>query len=137
MTERSIPEQLRAERIIELGQLQLRSQREGDVHTIALSGEMDLSNAGEVERELRQAETTDAQTIVVDLSRLQFMDSTGIRLLIAADARVARRQLPPRIDAPARGGGAGAVHRRRRRAAALHRLTPRPASVAATAAPIA
>jgi anti-anti-sigma factor len=67
--------------------LTLRSQREGDVHTIALSGEMDLSNAGEVERELMQAESTDAPTIVIDLSELTFMDSTGIRLLIAADAR--------------------------------------------------
>ena len=87
MTERSIPEQLRAERIIELGQLTLRSHREGAVHTIALAGEMDLSNAGEVERELLRAEDTNASTIVIDLSELQFMDSTGIRLLIAADAR--------------------------------------------------
>ncbi|MEA2194497.1 MAG: anti-sigma factor antagonist [Solirubrobacteraceae bacterium] len=48
---------------------------------------MDLSNAGEVERELLNAEATDARTILVDLSGLGFMDSTGIRLLIAADAR--------------------------------------------------
>ena len=87
LTERSIPEQWRAERIIELGQLRLRSRREGGVHTIALSGEMDLSNAAEVERELRHAEATDADTILVDLAELQFMDSTGIRLLISADAR--------------------------------------------------
>ena len=87
MTEPSIPAQARAERIIELGQLTLRSQREGDVYTIALTGEMDLSNAGEVERELRHAEATNARAIVLDLSGLQFMDSTGIRLLIAADAR--------------------------------------------------
>jgi anti-sigma B factor antagonist len=87
LTERFIPEQSRAERIIDLGQLKVRSQRDGDVHTIALAGEMDLSNAGEVERELRLAEATDAKTIVLDLSALQFMDSTGIRLLIAADAR--------------------------------------------------
>jgi anti-anti-sigma factor len=65
----------------------VRSHREGDVHTIALSGEMDLSNAGEVERELMNAEATDAPTVLVDLSELTFMDSTGIRLLIAADAR--------------------------------------------------
>ena len=65
----------------------LRSYREGNVYTIALTGEMDLSNAGEVERELLHAETTNARTIVLDLSGLQFMDSTGIRLLIAADAR--------------------------------------------------
>lgn len=48
---------------------------------------MDLSNAGEVERELLHAESTDARAIVIDLSGLTFMDSTGIRLLIAADAR--------------------------------------------------
>ena len=87
MTKRSIPEQSRAERFIELGQLTLRSEREGDVHTITLVGEMDLSNAAEVERELRHAEATDVSTIVIDLAGLQFMDSTGIRLLISADAR--------------------------------------------------
>jgi anti-sigma B factor antagonist len=87
LTERSIPEQSRAERRIELGHLTVRSHREGRVHTIALTGEMDLSNAGEVERELLRAEDTDAATILVDLSGLQFMDSTGIRLLISADAR--------------------------------------------------
>ncbi len=87
MTERSTPEQSQAEHIIELGQLTVRSRRDGDVHTIALVGEMDLSNAGEVERELMHAETTDAATIRIDLSGLSFMDSTGIRLLIAADSR--------------------------------------------------
>jgi anti-sigma B factor antagonist len=87
LTERSIPAQSRAERIIELGQLTLRSHRVGGVHTIALTGEMDLSNAAEVERELLHAEDTDADTIVIDLAGLQFMDSTGIRLLISADAR--------------------------------------------------
>ena len=87
LTERSTPEQSRAEHIIELGPLTVRSHREDDVHTIALAGEMDLSNAGEVERELLHAEATDARTILIDLSELQFMDSTGIRLLVAADAR--------------------------------------------------
>jgi anti-anti-sigma factor len=87
LTERSISTESRAERIIELGQLTLRSQRDGDVHTIAVTGEMDLSNAGEVERELLHAEATDATSIVIDLTGLSFMDSTGIRLLICADAR--------------------------------------------------
>jgi anti-anti-sigma factor len=87
LTEQSIPEQSRAERVIALGQLEVRSVREGDVHTIALTGEMDLSNAGEVERELLHAESTDARSIVLDLSGLQFIGSAGIQLLIAADAR--------------------------------------------------
>lgn len=73
--------------MIKLGQLTRRSQREGDVHTIKLIGEMDLSNAAEVERELLQAEATNARTILIDLSALRFLDSTGIRLLVAADGR--------------------------------------------------
>lgn len=87
LTERSIPDQTRAERVTELGQLTLRAKREGDRYTIAITGEMDLSNAADVERELLQAEATDARTILVDLAGLEFMDSTGIRLLVAADAR--------------------------------------------------
>ena len=32
-------------------------------------------------------ECTDARTIILDLSRLTFIDSTGVQLLVAADAR--------------------------------------------------
>lgn len=87
MTERSISDQTPAERTVELSQLTLRAWREGDVYTIHLTGEMDLSNAADVEHELLQAEATDAPTILIDLSGLEFMDSTGIRLLVTADAR--------------------------------------------------
>ena len=88
MTDRpSTPEQSRAGHIIKLGQLSVRSSREDDVHTIALAGEMDLANAGEVERELIHAEATNAAKLVIALSELTFMDSTGIRLLITAHAR--------------------------------------------------
>lgn len=73
--------------MIKLGQLDVRSCRDGDVHTVALTGEMDLANAAEVERELVRAESTDAARIVVDLTGLTFLDSTGIRLLITAHAR--------------------------------------------------
>jgi stage II sporulation protein AA (anti-sigma F factor antagonist) len=83
----SIPEQSRAEHIIRLGQLSVRSRRADDVHTIALAGEMDLANAADVERELLRTEATNATKIVIDLSELTFMDSTGIRLLITAHAR--------------------------------------------------
>jgi anti-anti-sigma factor len=81
------PDQSRAEHVIKLGHLSVRSVRDDDVHTIALVGEMDLANAADVERELIRAEATNATQIVVDLSELAFMDSTGIRLLITAHAR--------------------------------------------------
>lgn len=69
------------------GELTVSSWRDGDVHTIALAGELDLATAERVEQELRRVEATDAASIVVDLSGLAFMDSTGIRILVGADAR--------------------------------------------------
>jgi anti-sigma B factor antagonist len=77
----------RAARLRELGQLKVLSEREGDVHTIALAGELDLVAARRVERELERVEATDVLSIVVDLSALTFMDPTGVRLLIDAQAR--------------------------------------------------
>ncbi len=87
MTDTSLPKQSRAEQIVKLGQLAMRSQREGDTHTISLIGEMDLTNAGGVEQELLRVQASDARMIVLDLSGLTFMDSTGIRLLVLAEAR--------------------------------------------------
>ncbi|MEA2222627.1 MAG: anti-sigma factor antagonist [Solirubrobacteraceae bacterium] len=76
-----------AEQVIELGVLTLRSRRKGGAHTIALSGELDLATADDVQRELERVEATDAASIVLDLSDLMFMDSTGVRLLMTASAR--------------------------------------------------
>ena len=77
----------RAEMLTDLGTLSMRSEREGDVHTLRLSGELDLATAADVQRELEHVEATDAESIVLDLSELTFMDSTGVRLLVTAHAR--------------------------------------------------
>ena len=65
----------------------MRSRREGDTHTVSISGEMDVANAGDVEQELMRVEATDARAIVLDLAALQFIDSTGIEMLLTTDAR--------------------------------------------------
>ena len=80
-------EPLRAAHVIELGVLRVHSERDGAVHTVALSGELDLAGAPDVEQELKRVEATDASVIVLDLSRLTFIDSTGIRLVVSAEAR--------------------------------------------------
>ena len=89
MTDEPAPERqsLEAAELIDLGELLMRSQRDGDVHTITLSGELDLAGAGDVQAELERVEATDAGSITIDLSGLTFMDSTGVRLLISAQAR--------------------------------------------------
>ena len=89
MTENASPERedSRAEQIVELGRLSMRSHRHGDTHTLALSGEVDIATAGPVEQELMRIEATDARAVVLDLTELTFIDSTGIRMLLMADAR--------------------------------------------------
>lgn len=69
------------------GFLEVRSERRADRHVIALTGELDIDGADRVTQELLRAEATDARQIVLDLSGLTFMDSSGIRLIIEADAR--------------------------------------------------
>ncbi len=65
----------------------MRSEREGDAHVIELVGELDLDGAPRLEEELRRAEASDVGSIVVDLGKLEFIDSTGIRLLVMASER--------------------------------------------------
>lgn len=48
---------------------------------IVITGEIDLSNADELRAKL-SAETADQTSVDMDLSRVEFMDSQGIRLLM-------------------------------------------------------
>jgi anti-anti-sigma factor len=59
----------------------------GDAVHLIISGELDLATAPEFERVLGEVEATDAKAIVVHLDRVDFLDSNGLRALIAADAR--------------------------------------------------
>jgi anti-anti-sigma factor len=61
-------------------------QRGGAVHVV-LSGELDISTAPRLEDDLRRVEAGRPELIVLDLQQLMFMDSTGLRILISADAR--------------------------------------------------
>ena len=60
--------------------------RNGLVH-VALVGELDLSTVAKVQEELRRIEATSPPTLVMDLSKLTFLDSTGLRCIITADER--------------------------------------------------
>jgi anti-anti-sigma factor len=60
--------------------------RNGLVH-VALVGELDLSSVAKVQEELRRIEASAPATLVVDLSKLTFLDSTGLRCIVTADER--------------------------------------------------
>lgn len=52
---------------------------------IALSGELDISSASRVEDELTTLQAQSPSLLVLDLRKLEFMDSTGLRLIVRAD----------------------------------------------------
>ena len=60
--------------------------RNGLVH-VALRGELDLSTVGKVQEELQRVEASSPRVVVLDLSKLTFLDSTGLRCLVTADER--------------------------------------------------
>jgi anti-anti-sigma factor len=80
-------------------------QDSGTVHVV-LEGELDIATTPRADAELRRLEGEGASVIVLDLRGLTFMDSTGLRLLVAADARA--REAGHRL---AIVRGPGPVHR--------------------------
>jgi anti-anti-sigma factor len=66
------------------GTLVVRTAKEGDTHVISLCGELDLANAGTAETALEASLADNTSRIVIDMRELEFIDSTGIALLVAA-----------------------------------------------------
>lgn len=63
------------------GLLTVRSTDEAARFRITLEGELDLSNAPTVEAALVEAIESE-KNVLVDLGRLEFLDSTGVALII-------------------------------------------------------
>jgi anti-anti-sigma factor len=70
-----------------------------DQVVVVPSGELDMSTVGVVEQELRALRSAGFDSIVLDLSRLTFMDSTGLHLAVrwarAAEGDGFRFELEP------------------------------------------
>jgi len=71
--------------------LELRIEQDQGTPRLVLSGELDLASAESLDSRLKQLESDQPKLIVLDLRELDFMDSTGLRTLIAADARARER----------------------------------------------
>jgi anti-anti-sigma factor len=67
--------------------LEVTTQDSGGQVTISLKGELDLSSVGKVQEELRRVEAEGPSVLVLDLSNLTFLDSTGLRTVVTADER--------------------------------------------------
>jgi anti-anti-sigma factor len=67
--------------------LEVTTQDSGGQVTVSLTGELDLSSVGKVHDELRRVEAEGPALLVLDLSNLTFLDSTGLRAVVTADER--------------------------------------------------
>lgn len=73
------------------GGLSISSSIGDGVASLALRGELDLAGAPLLERTLLELERQSPSLLVVDLGALRFIDSTGLRLLLAANTRAHKR----------------------------------------------
>ena len=67
--------------------LEVTTQDSSEQVTISLKGELDLSSVGKVQEELRRVEAEEPPLLVLDLTNLTFLDSTGLRTVVTADER--------------------------------------------------
>jgi anti-sigma B factor antagonist len=58
-----------------------------NVAVISLAGEIDLATAPDAERRIAAAEKVEPSELVIDLREVTFMDSSGLRVLLAAHHR--------------------------------------------------
>jgi anti-anti-sigma factor len=68
--------------------LRFETTLSGETALVTLAGELDLSGAGILEQELgRLTDEESPAEVVIDLRGLEFMDSSGLRLVVMADSR--------------------------------------------------
>jgi anti-sigma B factor antagonist len=70
-----------------VGILKARVTRAGETTTLALAGELDLAGVDAARERLAEAMKDRPARVVVDLSELTFIDSTGISFLVSAVKR--------------------------------------------------
>ena len=70
---------------------------------LAVRGELDLANKRAMHAALEDALADAGRAVIVDLSDVRFMDSTGLALMLNAARRLTRRQLGFAVACPADG----------------------------------
>jgi anti-sigma B factor antagonist len=65
-------------------QLNLETRRDTDRVVIVMEGELDMANAPALQDAIESEELAGAENVVLDLQGLTFLDSTGLRVILAA-----------------------------------------------------
>jgi anti-anti-sigma factor len=72
--------------------LHIREEQRNGTLIVILDGELDASSVGEVNVKLRRMVQNRAHRLVVDMERVDYLDSAGINLLFAVAGELSARQ---------------------------------------------
>ena len=67
--------------------IEITTEEHGDDVRIVVRGEVDMTSGGQLERALLDAEERPPATLRLDLTGVEFLDSTGLQLVLDADVR--------------------------------------------------
>lgn len=72
--------------------MKIQSTSQGDMHVLELSGELDYHSSPELREKLTELTAKQAPKILVDLSGVDYMDSSGIATFVEAFQKAKRYQ---------------------------------------------
>jgi anti-anti-sigma factor len=73
--------------VIRASRFEIHTELQGDVARLALTGELDIATVPRVEEAVAAVLAQGARSVIVDLSALAFVDSSGLRLFITLNDR--------------------------------------------------
>jgi anti-anti-sigma factor len=85
------------------GLVGLEIEERGDIVVAHLSGELDIAGATRTGERIAEAVPTSAGGLVVDLTELEFIDSSGIAMLFGLARSLGSRRQKLSVAAPAGG----------------------------------
>ena len=86
----------------------LHAESFDDSATLTLAGEIDLSNADELEHEIATV-TEGKRLVTIDLSNVRYMDSRGVRIVHQLSRRLAASGAELKVVAPSRTFAGGVL----------------------------
>jgi len=84
------------------GLVGIEIEERGDVVLARLTGELDIAGATRTGERFAEAVPTSATGLVVDLTDLEFIDSSGVSMLFGLARRLGSRRQQIRVAAPPR-----------------------------------
>jgi anti-anti-sigma factor len=75
-------------------------ETQGDVQVARVAGEVDISNATQLQSDISGIVRNDAAGLVLDLSNIHYLDSAGIRMLFELRKRLTGRRQSLRVVVP-------------------------------------